>query len=362
MSVGVDCWIMLCVRERQDRERRATKSALRASKGELYNPEGNFVDDIIDDKEAGFRVMVKPVRRQQQTQQLNEAQKVERLSPELSFKPGNIGQIGHDPSLDVAREEEAANSDLESSDENEVDPESAPLGGPGSGGSLPTPPPIPQRRAAIGAIQELSEDDVKFLEFAFVHDMPIQLQVKDPKQNGSASRLRYEKYKPATTLREVKHRGGTWKDILWDFSRGYIDFRHISGAAGMEELMRRKIDLGIAQSPSSFVDQSGNVVTAHHFGSMSLVESLQHDYALAAIEHIEGLSHRVQRQLQTALGETTLTQFAHCCASRILINEPLTVAEAQASEHAAEWRAAMDEEIANLNHFGCFQTALDQKP
>ena len=119
--------------------------------------------------------------------------------------------------------------------------------------------------------------------------------------------------------------------------------------------MRRKIDSGIAQSPASFVDQSGNVVTAHHFGSMSLIESLQHDNARAAIEHIEGLPHRVQRQLQTALGETTLTQFAHCCASRILINEPLTVAEAQASEHAAEWRAAMDEEIANLNHFGCFQ-------
>jgi len=118
--------------------------------------------------------------------------------------------------------------------------------------------------------------------------------------------------------------------------------------------VRRKIDLGIAQSPSSFVDQSGNVVTAHHFGSMSLVESLQHDYALAAIEHIEGLSHRVQRQLQTALGETTLTQFAHCCASRILINEPLTVAEAQASEHAAEWRAAMDEENNESKPFRMF--------
>ena len=38
-----------------------------------------------------------------------------------------------------------------------------------------------------------------------------------------------------------------------------------------------------------------------------------------------------------------------------MINKPLTVAEAQASEHAAEWRAAMDEEIGNLNHFGCFE-------
>ena len=43
-------------------------------------------------------------------------------------------------------------------------------GSPPIDGNLPTPPPIPQRRAAIGAIQELSEDDVKFLEFAFVHD------------------------------------------------------------------------------------------------------------------------------------------------------------------------------------------------
>ena len=111
----------------------------------------------------------------------------------------------------------------------------------------------------------------------------------------------------------------------------------------------------IAQSPASYVDSLGNVVMDGHFSSLSLVESLQQDYALEAIEHIEGMSHRAQRQLQRALGATTLVQFAHCCASRILIHEPLTVAEALASEHAAEWRAAMDEEIANLNHFGCFE-------
>jgi len=38
-----------------------------------------------------------------------------------------------------------------------------------------------------------------------------------------------------------------------------------------------------------------------------------------------------------------------------LINEPLTIAEAQASEHAADLKAAMDDAIANLNHFDCFQ-------
>jgi hypothetical protein len=54
------------------------------------------------------------------------------------------------------------------------------------------------------------------------------------------------------------------------------------------------------------------------------------------MEHIETLSHRTQRLLQQALGEQTLVQFAHCCASRIMIPEPLTVVEAMASEHAEE--------------------------
>jgi hypothetical protein len=38
-----------------------------------------------------------------------------------------------------------------------------------------------------------------------------------------------------------------------------------------------------------------------------------------------------------------------------MVPEPLSVSEAEASEHAAEWRAAMDEEILNLQKFGCFK-------
>ena len=66
----------------------------------------------------------------------------------------------------MVREDEAADSDEEPTNKVGADPDSAPLRGAGSGGILPTPPPIPQRRAAIGAIQELSEDDIEFLEFA----------------------------------------------------------------------------------------------------------------------------------------------------------------------------------------------------
>ena len=61
--------------------------------------------------------------------------------------------------------------------------------------------------------------------------------------------------------------------------------------------MRRKIDLGIAQSPESFVDSLGNVITVDDFSLMSLVDILQKDNALAAIEHIEGLSHRAHRRV-----------------------------------------------------------------
>ena len=97
MSVDVDCWITRYGRGRLDRERHAMKSAL--LEGELYDPEGNFIDDIIDDKDAGFRVKVKSGRRQQQSQQLSEAQKVERPSPELSFK----GQYWSERSRSLSR-------------------------------------------------------------------------------------------------------------------------------------------------------------------------------------------------------------------------------------------------------------------
>ena len=88
---------------------------------------------------------------------------------------------------------------------------------------------------------------------------------------------------------------------------------------------------------------------------MTLEESIQQDYAQMAFEHIESMPHRAQRLLQRALGNETLERFAHCCAARIMVPEPLSVTEAMASEHAAEWRAAMKEEIDTLSKFGCFE-------
>jgi hypothetical protein len=52
-------------------------------------------------------------------------------------------------------------------------------GGSAADNGLPQPSP---RRVAIGRNQELSEDDTKFLEFAFTHDVPMVLVQKNPKQ------------------------------------------------------------------------------------------------------------------------------------------------------------------------------------
>ena len=87
---------------------------------------------------------------------------------------------------------------------------------------------------------------------------------------------------------------------------------------------------------------------------MSYEESVQQDYVMIANEHLESLSHRAQQILQRALGKQTLTEYAHCCASRITVPDRLTVLEAMASEHAVEWKGAMQEEIDTLNKFHCF--------
>ena len=62
---------------------------------------------------------------------------------------------------------------------------------------------IPKRRAAIGTKHDLSDEDLAFLEVAFVNDLPVEYQQRNPKSASSASRVRYEKYKGARAIREA---------------------------------------------------------------------------------------------------------------------------------------------------------------
>jgi hypothetical protein len=156
-----------------------------------------------------------------------------------------------------------------------------------------------------------------FLEIAFVNDLPAEYQQRNPKSQTSASRVRYEKYKNARTLREAKTRGATWEDIKWDYARGYIDFKHVAGFVDLVECRQRQDLKGISVSPAAAVDETSNLVFSGHFGGLTLEESIQQDYAAMALEHLESLSHRSQRILQQALGNETLAQYA-----RRMITEP----------------------------------------
>ena len=218
-------------------------------------------------------------------------------------------------------------------------------------------PVIPERRAAIGVPQDLTDEELDFLRTALELNLPMVMQQRNPKRQHSESRARYEKYKSGRTLREVKNLGAKWEDVVWDYSRGYVDFSPTTESnANLAKLMHEWESRGIDSSPAAYVTSEGVVNTSNPFSFLSFEESIQQDYALMAIDHIESLSHRAQRLLQRALGNQTLEQFAHCCASRIMIPDPLSVKEAMASEHAAEWKKAMQEEIDTLTRFSTFKT------
>jgi len=54
------------------------------------------------------------------------------------------------------------------------------------------------------------------------------------------------------------------------------------------------------------------------------------------MEVVESLSYRARRILDMAIGGQALTEFARCCAARIITPAPLKVPEAMASEHKEE--------------------------
>ena len=212
---------------------------------------------------------------------------------------------------------------------------------------------VPQRRAAIGAKQDLDDEEYEFLKTAMQFNLPLVMQQRNPKKG--ASRLRYEKYKHGRTIRDLVKLGAKMDDVKWDYSRGYIDFSPTAASnATLARLVEDDRCRPIADSPGSYVDEDGNVLTNGKFSAHAFAECIQQDYAMMGIELIESMSHRAQKLLEKALDQETLVQFAHSCAARIMIPEPLTVKEAMASEHAAEWKAAMQEEIDTLVRFNTF--------
>jgi len=182
---------------------------------------------------------------------------------------------------------------------------------------------------------------------------PISFIEKNPKRKGTDSHTRFERYRHALTIRDALRKGASWQDVLWDFERYYLapNAARANQAQAVLDYRAR----GISSIPAAVVDDEGNALTTDIYSALTLQESLQLDYANVALDHLNSIEPATRRLLKIALNETTLTQFAFACASRVLIDEPMTVKEALASEHADEWQAAIDEEVNNLILYNCFE-------
>jgi len=174
----------------------------------------------------------------------------------------------------------------------------------------------------------------------------MKMERENPKQRGSQSRERYEDYKEATTLSEMLEFGALPGDITNDFCRGYIHF-DTSSRMTVQELINK--------TKESFEDDDQGNSNSRINGVCSYEESIRMEFMSVGVNHIENMTHNQQTLLRDALGNQSLHEFAHMCVNNIMFNEPTSVKEALSSENAAEWRAAMDEEIANLIKFNCFK-------
>ena len=139
---------------------------------------------------------------------------------------------------------------------------------------------------------------------------------------------------------------------FWGFELDY--FSPVVGETSQTEAVRSYRAQGISAIPAAVADQHSHAITTDIYSTLTLQESLQVDYAYMADGFLASMDSSRRRLLKLALGDETLTQFAFSCAARVLIDEPQTVEEAQASEHADEWQAAINEEVDNLIAFNCF--------
>ena len=182
----------------------------------------------------------------------------------------------------------------------------------------------------------------RFVKFALDNDWPIQLMQNNPKEHDSASRRRYEGYKLARTLVEFISLGGTMGDVMNDRARGYLHFL---------PLERHRTTIGEMIESTKLKHQQ---LQPHDYVT-SLEDYVRREYCVLAVQHIDSLpSHSKRNLLKSLGGNLSMMEFAHCCAARVIFEDPLTVEEAMASPLKDKWIEAMDEEIRNLNSFGCF--------
>ena len=103
-------------------------------------------------------------------------------------------------------------------------PSLAPIGGAQGGANAGATVLRPLRLLPIGTAASVTAEDKAFLKYAAASSLPISYLQPCPKTRKSDSRSRYLKYMHADRLSTAIELGATMKDVLWDYSRGYIQF------------------------------------------------------------------------------------------------------------------------------------------
>jgi len=163
----------------------------------------------LNDANADIDIEERQEEAHKDNSDLGESPSTIRQATEERQSPGGLGES---PST---TRQATRDSDADDSDDSDTLTDGVPRGGaralpsrtrpdPRSGGRSRTRSAdqmvVPERRAAIGAPQDLDDEEKDFLKIAFELKLPMVMQQRNPKTQRSTSRARYEKYKSAKTL------------------------------------------------------------------------------------------------------------------------------------------------------------------
>lgn len=215
-----------------------------------------------------------------------------------------------------------------------------------------TEPKLPRRSTARGTEEFKGEEElIKWIKIAEKHNYPISILQTNPKKKQS--RVRYEEYKKATTLKQIydilskgKNRkevksikAKTLKDIKWDIQRGYITFPN-------HEYNYPK-DLAEQETIANYCLRESNDEEEQH--------QLHHDNN--ASNSFQELINNLWKQDETSIeqndGSYENNIMALTCMQELLngnIPEPKSFKKANDPSHPEyeQWKEAMQREVDTL--------------
>ena len=256
----------------------------------------------------------------------------------------------------------------------------------------------------IGKRRESSDADIKFRAYAFENDVPVQYLQRNPKRKSTKNKTnkswqRYERYKVASTLREMieisiafgektmsygEARGLALRDIVHDYEHGFIYFpSNESGRIGHWINARQMAeDYDVICVSSEFDDQfsvtdgkeishakdnqgsaelRAHVTVAENCGesNMTMGDAIGKQFAWDKTEQLIDDRMRCAHVASESLKKML---FCHPETKKFHI-EPANMNEAKCGEDAEIWRKSMEAEIAGMTKFEVWSEMLaDELP